>query len=170
MKTMYNPSLSFSGNLNYQGIGNTFPVGKGSSKGASWFGYSTVGVTLSVPIFNGGATKAKVRQAEVSIRKLNEDIKSTTLSLNNDFENAKIQISNSLITLNNQQENMKLAEEVFTNTKNNYNQGLATLTDLLQAQSSLTEAQNNYSSSLLDYKLAELQLIKSKGQLTSLLN
>jgi outer membrane protein TolC len=65
---------------------------------------------------------------------------------------------------------MKLAQEVFTNTQNNYNNGLATLTDLLNAETSLTEANNNYSSALLNYRLAEVQLIKSQGQLKSLLN
>ena len=55
-------------------------------------------------------------------------------------------------------------------TKNNYIQGLASLTDLLEAENSLTEAQNNYTSAILDYKLAEIQLIKSKGELKSLLN
>jgi len=62
-----------------------------------------------------------------------------------------------------------LAQEVLDNTKNNYYQGLASLTDLLDAENSLTEAQNNYTSALLDYKLAEIQLIKSKGELKSLL-
>ena len=65
---------------------------------------------------------------------------------------------------------MKLAQEVFFNTQNNYNNGLATLTDLLNAETSLTEANNNYSSALLSYRVAEIQLIKSQGELKSLLN
>ena len=64
---------------------------------------------------------------------------------------------------------MKLAQEVFFNTQNNYNNGLAPLTDLLSAENSLTEAQNNYSSALLDYKVAEIQLLKAQGSLTTLL-
>jgi hypothetical protein len=34
----------------------------------------------------------------------------------------------------------------------------------------MTEAQNNYSSALLNYRVAEIQLIKSQGQLKSLVN
>jgi outer membrane protein TolC len=85
------------------------------------------------------------------------------------YENANLQIDNSLVTINSQKENEQLAQEVLDNTKNNYYQGLASLTDLLDAENSLTEAQNNYTSALLDYKLAEIQLIKSKGELKSLL-
>ncbi len=106
----------------------------------------------------------------MEIRKVQEDLKNTELSLSLAFENAKAQISNSIITLNNQKENVELAQEVYDNTRNNYNQGLAPLTDLLDAENSLTTAQNNYSSALLDYRLAEIQLIKAQGNLKSLLN
>jgi outer membrane protein TolC len=43
--------------------------------------------------------------------------------------------------------------------------GLASLTDLLEAESELVVAQNNYTTALLDYKLAEIQVIKAKGEL-----
>jgi outer membrane protein TolC len=169
-KSEYLPSLSLSGSYSYQGLSNSFPVFKGQEKGANWFDVGTVGVTLRVPIFNGFATKARLKQADVSIRKLNEDINQAKLSLNLAYENAKTQINNSIITLNTQKENVELAEQVYFNTQNNYNNGLATLTDLLDAENSLTEAQTNYSSALLDYKVAEIQLEKAQGTLKSLLN
>lgn len=169
-KSEYYPSLSLSSNYSYQGTGNKLPVLKGEKQGVNWFDAASVSLNLRVPIFNGGATKARIKQADVSIKKLNEDINNTTLALNLAFENAKTQINNSIITLNSQQENARLAQEVFFNTQNNYNNGLATLTDLLNAETSLTQAQNSYSSALLNYKVAEIQLIKSQGQLKSLLN
>lgn len=169
-KSEYLPSVSLSSSYSYQGLSNSFPIFKGQSGGANWFDAASVGLSLRVPIFNGGATKARVKQADVAIRKLNEDIAQTRLSLNLAYENARTQINNSVITLNNQQENVRLAQEVYANTQNNYNNGLATLTDLLDAENSLTEAQTNYSSALLDYRVAEIQLIKAQGSLKSLLN
>lgn len=168
-KAEYYPSLSLNGNYSYQGIGNKMPVFKGKSQGVNWFDASSVSLNLRIPLFNGFATKARVKQADISLRKLNEDIEETTLALNLAFENAKTQINNNLITLNAQKKNVELAEEVYSNTQNNYNNGLATLTDLLSAENSLTDANNNYSSALLNYRLAEIQLIKSQGQLNSLL-
>jgi outer membrane protein TolC len=169
-RSEYYPSLSLSSNYSYQGMGNKVPLFKGKKQGVNWFDAAAVSLNLRVPIFNGGATKARIKQADVSIQKLNEDINNTTLALNLAFENAKTQINNSIITLNNQQENVRLAQEVFFNTQNNYNNGLATLTDLLNAETSLTQAQNNYSAALLNYRVAEIQLVKSQGQLKSLLN
>jgi outer membrane protein len=104
------------------------------------------------------------------LRSLKEDLKDTKLSLDLAYANAKTQIENSIIIIKNQKGNAQLAKDVLSNTKNNYLQGLASLTDLLDAENAHTEAQNNYTSAILDYKLAEIQLIKSKGELRTLLN
>lgn len=170
VRSEYMPSLALTGSYSYQGMGNQFPIFRSSGNGANWFDVAMVGLSLRVPIFNGFATRSRIKQADINIRKLEEDISQTELALNLDFENAKTQINNSIITLNAQEKNMELAEQVYFNTQNNYNNGLATLTDLLQSETSLTESQTNYSKALLDYKIAEIQLIKSTGNLKSLLN
>jgi outer membrane protein TolC len=160
------PTLSLSGNYGYQGVSNSFPT----TSGANWFDYASVGLNLKVPLFNGFSTRSKVRQADIDIRKLQADIKNTELSLSLAYQNARTQLGNSIITLNKQKDNVALADEVYVNTQNNYAQGLAPLTDLLDAENSLTTAQNNYTSALLDYRLAEIQLIKAQGNLKTLLN
>ena len=169
-KSEYYPSLSLSSNYSYQGVGKKMPLFKGKSSGVNWFDAASVSLNLRIPIFNGGATKARINQANISLQKVNEDIASTSLALNLAHENAKTQINNSVITLNAQKKNVELAQQVFANTQNNYNNGLASLTDLLSSENSLTEAQNNYSSALLNYKVAEIQLIKSQGGLKTLIN
>jgi outer membrane protein len=69
--------------------------------------------------------------------------------------------------LNNQESNLSLAKQVLENIENNYKNGLASLTDLLDAETSYSDAQNNYTNAIMDYKLAEIQLIKAKGELKS---
>lgn len=166
----YYPTLSLSAGYNYIGQGPKMPIGGKPSDGVYWSDFSSIGLNLKVPIFTGFGTRAKVRQADIDLRTIKEDINDTKLSLDLAFANAKTQIDNSLTTINNQRENAQLAKEVLENTRNNYVQGLASLTDLLDAENSLTEAQNNYTSAILDYKLAEIQLIKSKGELKTLIN
>nr|WP_315210994.1 TolC family protein [uncultured Flavobacterium sp.] len=166
----YYPTLSLSAGYNYIGQGPKMPIGGKPSDGVYWSDFSSIGLNLKVPIFTGFGTRAKVRQADIDLRTIKEDINDTKLSLDLAFANAKTQIDNSLTTINNQRENEQLAKEVLDNTRNNYVQGLASLTDLLDAENSLTEAQNNYTSAILDYKLAEIQLIKSKGELKTLIN
>ena len=166
----YYPSLSLSAGYNYIGQGPELPWFAKPSDNVYWSDFSSIALNLKVPIFNGFGTRARVRQADVQLRETQADIEDTKLSLNLAYENAATQIRNSLITIQNQSENVKLAQEVLDNTQNNYQQGLATLTDLLDAETSYIEAQNNYTSALLDYKLAEVQLIKAKGELRTLIN
>jgi outer membrane protein TolC len=138
--------------------------------GVYWSDYSSIGLNLRIPIFTGFGTLARVRQADIDIRYLQEDIKDTQLSLDLDYRNAKAQIENNLVTIKNQKINMQLAEDILKNTKNNYLQGLASLTELLDAENASLEAQNNYTRAVLAYKIAEIALIKSKGELRNLLN
>jgi len=165
----YYPTLSLTAGYNYLGQGPELPWFAKPADGVYWSDYSSIGLNLKVPIFTGFGTRAKVRQADVKIRSLQEDIKDTKLSLDLEYKNATTQIQNSLITIENQKENMILAGEILNNTKNNYLQGLASLTDLLDAENASIEAQNNYTSAILDYKLAEVALIKSKGELKTLI-
>lgn len=166
----YYPTLSLAASYNYIGQGPNMPWFAKPSDGVYWSDFAAIGLNLRVPIFSGFGTRARVRQADVALRTIEEDIKDTTLALDLDFKNASTQIENSLITLKNQKENMKLADEILKNINNNYLQGLASLTDLLDAENASTQAQNNYTAAILDYKLAEIKLIKSKGQLKTLIN
>lgn len=166
----YYPTLSLAANYNYIGQGPEMPWFKKPADGVFWSDFSSVTLNLRIPIFTGFGTKAKVNQADVELRTIQESIKDTQLAMDLDYKNANTQIENSTITITNQKENMRLAEEILKNTNNNYLQGLASLTDLLDAENAATEAQNNYTSAILDYILAEIKLIKSKGELKSLLN
>ena len=164
----YYPSLALSGNYTYSSQNNSFDFLHSSST-AIGFGSSAIGLSLRVPIFNGFLTRAKIRQADVAISKAKQDRLETNNALNFAFENAKLQLKNSLTTINAQKKNAALAEEIYKSTQNNYNNGLASLTDLLDTETSLTKAQNNYTEALLNYKIAEIQLIKSNGDIKSLI-
>jgi outer membrane protein len=164
----YYPKLSLTGNLSTTGQSDKFDLFN-SSGSAFYYNASAIGITLNVPIFNGFATRSRIRQADIDIRKADEDIRETKNSLNLAYENAKIQLRNNINTIRAQRQNVQLAQEIYTSTQNNYNNGLAALTDLLDTENALTSAQNSYTQALLNYKIAEIQLIKSNGNIKSLL-
>lgn len=161
------PTLSLNANYGYLGIGDKFPWFQ-AYPGAYWSDFAAVGLNLNIPLFTGGSTKAKIKQAQNQIDMLEADKKDALLALDLSLRNAVAQLQNSLLTLQTQKSNVNLALEVLTNVENNYKYGLATLTDLLDAETSYSDAQNNYTNALLDYKLAEVQLIKAKGDLKTL--
>lgn len=167
-KAAYYPTLSLSASYNYMGQGERFPIGSGLGNGVYWSDFSSIGLNLNIPIFNGFAIKARVSQADIELRELQADIEDTQLGLDLEYQNAKSIIDNSYAAVQDQIENVDLAEKVVDNTNNNYLQGLATLTDVLDAENALVNAKNNLSNAVLQYKLAEIQLLKSKGELNTL--
>ncbi|MBC7556474.1 MAG: TolC family protein [Chryseobacterium sp.] len=159
------PTATLNAGYNWQGQGSKFPLTNGSSNGVNWSDYSTISLGVRIPIFNGFATKAKVAKAQIDIEKNDADIEDRKLALDLDYQNAKSQINNSLSAIDSQKANVTLAESVLSNTKSNYQYGLATLTDLLDAENSLVQAKNNYTNAVLDFKIAEIQYYKSQGDL-----
>ncbi len=161
------PSLAFTANYGYMGLGEQFPYFATPAQGVNWSNFSSLGLNLRVPLFTGFSNKSKVQQAQIEIEKYEADKNDTKLALELASENAYTQIKNALITLNTQKANMKLAKDVLDNIENNYKNGLATLTDLLDAETSYSDAQNSYTNAIMDYKVAEVQLVKAKGTLKS---
>ena len=162
------PSLALQATYGYLSMGPKTPIIYGKKDKVYGADYSAITLGLKIPIFSGFGTRAKIRQAQIESQALEATLKDTRLAMDLAYENAHSQLTNNLLTIDSQKENVKLAEEVLLNTQNNYQQGLASLTDLLEAERSLSDAKNNYTNALLDYKLAEIQLLKSQGKLETM--
>ena len=162
------PSLMLQATYGYLSMGPKMPIVYGKKDKVYGADYSSITLGVSVPIFSGFGTTAKICQAQIESQALEATLKDTHLAMDLAYENAHSQLNNNLLTIDSQKENVKLAEEVLLNTQNNYQQGLASLTDLLDAERSLSDAKNNYTNALLDYKLAEIELLKSQGKLDTI--
>jgi outer membrane protein len=167
VEAAYYPTLSLGANYGYYAMGDRFPYLQGDYKGVSGSDFAAVSLTLNIPIFNGFQVRSKVSQAQIQILQYEAQMKDVKLALNLAVENALTRINNSVLTLNSQRENMILAKEVLENIENNYKNGLASLTDLIDAETSYVSSQNNYTNALVDFKVAEVELLKAKGELKS---
>ena len=92
------PSLSMNANFGYLGLGSQFPWFAKPADGVNWSGASAIGLNLTVPIFNGGSVKAKVKQAQNQIDILEVDKRDTRLALDMSLKNAVTKLNNSLQT------------------------------------------------------------------------
>lgn len=162
------PTVGLQGSYGWAGMGNKFPLTNGINNGVMWSDMASIGLNVNIPIFTGGATKSRIEQAKIDILDMEQDIEKTKLGLNLDYHNSITNIENSLINLQKLKDNVILGEKVQSDTQSNYQNGLATLTELLDAQNALTQAKQNYATGLLEYKQAEIQLIKAKGELNTL--
>lgn len=164
------PKLNAFANYNYNMASDKFSdLYKGTDPAIS-YGMGSVGVRLSIPLFSGFSRSSKVAQNNIKIHQLEKQRQATAITLEAKNESARIQMENTLTTARAQQENVKLSETVYKSNRSNYTLGLSSLTDLLDSQTSFLEAKNIYTKSIINYKLAELELMRSNGTILNLIN
>lgn len=163
----YVPTLSAYARQSYNAQRNEFNFFDGSKP---WFPTTVVGMSLNIPIFDGLKKSAQVQQSKIRLQKLERDEADVKRSINLEYQNALSQLKNSQLSMESQRANVALAEEVYTITEDSYKQGIVPLSDLLNSETELLEANNNFNASLLRYKLAQLSILKAKGQLQTILN
>ncbi len=166
LKQAYIPTLSLFASSSYNFENEKFTI----SKSAFWSNGTYFGAKLSIPIFDGGAKHHKIRQAQFRLRQVEEDIKQQQQTIESDGLNARLQLQVAFQSANAQQENMEVAEKSYKQGIMLYQEGLYSITDLLDIEKSYREAQSAYTYELSNYHKSILELKKSEGTLTTLLN
>jgi outer membrane protein len=162
----YYPTLMAFARYNNQAQRNSWNFFKG---GEAWFDFSTIGLRLNVPIFDGFAKQSRVQQSKIRLQSLDIQIANQNNFLQMEYANIQHKLKNQQTIINKQQANMKLAEQVYQTTQIQYQNGVTPLAELLNAETALREAQTNYFTSLIQTKITELEFIRSNGKLLDLL-
>ena len=161
-KAAFHPNLAAYGQFTYSSYATEFKFDDFSNM-------NTIGLKATIPIFSSGMRKQQLRQSQLKLQQSQEDFDLTTKYLETGYQNAVNSLYSAWSNLQDQQENKELANEVYGQVKLQFNEGMASLTDLLNVESSLLEAESLFNQQLLKYKLAEMELLKASGKLTSLL-
>ncbi len=164
----YFPTLSAYGNYTYNGQSNDFILSSGSKP--LWFDIASIGLKLNIPIFDGFNKSAQIQQSKIRRMKTERDLAYTRQQSNMEYLNASKSYETSYSNYLAQKDNVALAKSVYDVTLQNYNEGVGPLTDLLQAETSRIQAQSQLIESLMKVKQAEVALLKSKGEIKTLLN
>jgi len=154
------PSLSAFGSAAYQYYGLEF--GKLYNKG---YAMSLVGLQLNVPIFSGFQRLNQYRQAKVDVQKSNNILNSVKNGILLQQEQARITYENGLASLNNQKSNMEVAREVLRVSKIKYHEGVGSSLEVIQAQTALEQAENNYIQALYDALVSKVDLDNAYGRI-----
>lgn len=165
-QSAYFPSLNLIAATSYMNQSNTYYL---FGKSSDWFNTSLIGVRLNVPIFSGMERKYRVSQSRVTLDQLNVTEDDTRKILSVQSQDARRKLVNAISDEGRQRENMKLAERVYSITQEQYQKGVVPLTDLLNAESGLSEAQTNHSLALVQMKIAELEYLKANGTLLKIM-
>lgn len=133
--------------------------------GHRWYGLAAVGFKLDVPVFDGFRRRRKAAQMAIEGLKIEEDNRQLAQAKTLEFFQARDQFQGAIQLLHTQENNVALARDITDKLTQQYKSGMTPLTDLLNAQTALAEAETNYWQQVFNYKLAVLKLLKATGRL-----
>lgn len=168
IKQGYIPSLSFVSQLGYTKYANHFNRIFHSTDTPKWYNSFYWGIALNIPIFDGFEKQAKLRKNKVEAYQNKLLLQDTHENLQTQYDNACNDYLNNERNFIKQRDNYLLAEKVYTVTFEKYREGIASMTELLQDEISMSSAQNNYVNAHYSYKVSELSLLKLGHKLDSL--
>ena len=154
------PSIGAYAMYGTSGMGNT-----GDNSFFNFYPIGFVGVQLSVPLFNGTTTQHRINQKKIEISKTSLQQSMAIEKNNMEAENARRQYVAANEYASTTMSQIVLARKIYATTVLQNQHGVASLTDVLLADNSLREAQQNYSAALIGLFKAELEMQKVTGNL-----
>jgi outer membrane protein TolC len=154
------PSLNAYGVYGTNGFGTT-----GTNSFFNFHPIGYVGAQLSIPLFNGMVTKHKIDGKKIEVNKTIIQKEILTEKVHLDLVNAEMQFNLANTTIATVNTQIELAKKIYNNTVLQNQQGMATITDLLLADNSLRESQQNYIVALINLRRAELEYKRVTGNL-----
>lgn len=166
----YIPSLSLTGSWMYSAYTDKAKNWFHSGPSNHWYNSSGIGLTLRIPIFDGLDKRAKMKKAKIEIENAKLSYENALKNMQTQYLNATNELMNSQRNFRKQKDNYLLAEDVYQVTTDRYREGIASMTEVLQDEMRMSEAQNNYINAHYNYQVANLSLLKLTGQLETLFN
>ena len=145
------------GNFTNQG-GVTFPNDADSED-------TTYGVQVTLPIFTGGATTSRVRQAQYRHTAARERLERTVRETERSTRDAYLGVNSEVARVQSLKQAVESAQTALQATEAGYEVGTRTSVDVLQARQRLFQSQTDYARSRYDYLLNVLRLQQAAGTL-----
>jgi outer membrane protein TolC len=121
--------------------------------------------TLNIPVWNWGATRSKIRQAEQRQTQAQADLKLAQKTLQGNVAGADAEARGALAQLDSLRESVDLATKSLRLTVIRYQAGEATAFEVVDSQNTLTQARNGLNDGLARYRAALATLETLTGTL-----
>jgi outer membrane protein len=161
-KYNYLPTANLVGAYQKNAYSNTYDF---FGKNATWYSTSYAQLNINVPIFSGFAKNANLKKARLQLQQVQNQMEYLKVSIDNDVEQSKNKFRSAITTMDFQKRNMALAESVYNQTKKKFESGVASNTDVTNAQTDFITAQTNYINALYDAVVAKVDYNKATGRL-----
>jgi outer membrane protein len=128
---------------------------------------STVyGLQLSWPLYTGGLTRSRVRQANATAEQASELLLSQQLNVTRDTRNLYKSVTTDVVRVQARLKAIRSSQSALEATETGYEVGTRNIVDVLQAQQRLFGSQFDYADSRYTYLLNLMRLKQSAGTLS----
>lgn len=125
----------------------------------------SIAVQLTVPLFAGGVTSSRVREAVYLHRASRENLQRVTRETERAARDAYLGVSSEISRVQALQQAVQSSETALEATQAGFDVGTRTIVDVLNAQFALYQAITNYYQSRYDYVLNVMRLKQAAGTL-----
>ena len=165
----YLPTLSLTGSWMYSAYTDRFSNWFHSGPSNKWYNSYGLGISLRIPIFDGMDKRYKLKKAALDVDNAKLSYENTLKNLQTQYVNATNDLMNNRRNFKKQKDNYMLAEDVYGVTSERYREGIASMTEVLQDEMRMTEAQNNYVTAHYNYRVTNLTVLKLTGKIETLM-
>ena len=128
-------------------------------------GLGTVMLAVQIPLLHWGDGFRKVKKARFDLENSQLDLEKNTKLLSLQVQQAIRNVQDGYMMIETASLALRQAEENLRVTRNRYNESMATLTDLLDAQSQWQQSYSNYIEAQSQYKIYETEYLRATGTL-----
>ena len=126
---------------------------------------TSVGVQLNVPLFQGGATQSRVREAEANRDRAKEELESARRTVALQTRQAYLGVVNGIAQVKALQQALKSSESLLEASKLGQEVGVRTNLDVLNAQQQLYSTRRDLYQAEYNYLISQLRLKAAAGTL-----
>ncbi|WP_134091794.1 TolC family protein [Olivibacter sp. XZL3] len=127
---------------------------------------SVLGVTLSIPIFQGTKRVQEIRKSKLQEKRIDWDITNLRNQINTQHQQALATYKANLNDWKTAKENVELSKEVYNTIKLQYDEGIKTYLDLMTAETDLRTTQINYLNALYAVLSGKLDVQQALGNIS----
>ena len=123
-----------------------------------------IGVVADYPIFDGGRITAQINEQETRLASAQANLRKLWLQIRLDVETAMLNVDSARKRVRATQKAIEQSKESFRIESEKYDLGKGSITDVLDAQSAMLDADTNHYRALADFNIALAQLGLATGE------
>ena len=131
----------------------------------TYFNDRQIGLQLTVPLFSGGLTQSKVRQAQYQWIAAKEGVVQSSRATERQARDSYLGVISGIARVQSLRQALESNQTALKATEAGYEVGTRTSVDVLNARKNLVQAQTDFSGSRYDYIVSVLQLRLAAGNL-----